>query len=38
MAKRKINKQAIMKMIRNKRTPPQLKKHWTSYARKRGWV
>lgn len=33
MGKRKINKEAIRKMVKNPRTPPALRKYWKSWLK-----
>jgi len=38
MAKRKINKKAVMASIKSPKTPANLKKGLRKYAKKRGWV
>jgi len=38
MAKRKINKSAVMASIKSPKTPANLKKGLRKYAKKRGWT
>lgn len=33
----KPTKAGILKLLRNPNTPPQFKKYWSKYAKRRGW-
>lgn len=34
----RITKEGVLKLLRNPRTPAQLKKYWIKVAKRRGWM